>query len=307
MTTQLLRRIKATRQDRFLAAGSRSHIFMPNRSKNLSDDSITNKIIKFISASPSKITSIKLEKILSDHYKLEKEQIKSVIRDLVNRGELVYTYEFVSTFLERSFNKPVRVSKRVVLKPPEYHYQSRPGGKDVVIRIKPGASFGDGRHPTTRLAIKGIEYVLKEFKLAEGEHQNTVLDIGTGTGILVLSAVGLGMHGGIGIDIDPCARSEAKQNIIINGLEDRIEISDQYLETIDQTFFLVTANLRVPTLKKMCSFLRKITVAKGFIVLSGFRSHESAELIKTYYRKKFEKLWESKELDWMGVVLRKLE
>jgi len=278
---------------------------MPELSENLSDDSITNKILKFISASPSKITSIKLEKILSEHYKLEKEQIKSVIRDLVKRGELVYTYEFGSTFLERSFNRPVRVSKRVVLKPPEYHYQSRPGGKDVVIRIKPGASFGDGRHPTTRLAIKGIEYVLQEFELDEGQHQSRVLDIGTGTGILVLTAVGLGMHGGIGIDIDPCARSEAKQNIVINGLEDRIEISDQYLETIDQTFFLVAANLRFPTLKKICSFLRKITAAKGFIVFSGLRRHESADLMKTYARKSFETLWKDEEQDWVGVVLQK--
>jgi ribosomal protein L11 methyltransferase len=278
---------------------------MPNLSKNLSDDTIPNEILQFISASPTKITSIKLEKILSEQYKLEKEQIKSVIRDLVKRGELVYTYEYGRSFLECSFNKPVRVSNFVVIKPPGYHY--RPDSGDIVIQIKPGASFGDGRHPTTRLAIRAIEVVLKEIKFDDPELQHSVLDIGTGTGILAMTAMCLGIHKGIGIDIDPCARSEAKENLKINGLEDRIGISDQYLETIDQFFSLVTANLRFPTLKKIGSCLRKITIPKGFVVFSGIRCHESANLINAYTRKGFECLWQDHELDWEGIVFRKLK
>jgi ribosomal protein L11 methyltransferase len=278
---------------------------MPNLSKNLSDDAIPNEILQFISASPTKITSIKLEKILSEQYKLEKEQIKSVIRDLVKRGELVYTYEYGRSFLERSFNKPVRISKSVVIKPPGYHYH--PDSGDTVIQIKPGVSFGDGRHPTTRLAIRTIEHVLKEFKFDDPEFQHSVLDIGTGTGILVMTAIRLGIHKGIGIDIDPCARSEAKENLKINGLEDRIDISDQYLESIDQSFSLVTANLRFPTLKKIGSCLRKITISNGFVVFSGIHCHESADIINAYSRKGFECLWQDHELNWTGVVFRKLK
>jgi ribosomal protein L11 methyltransferase len=278
---------------------------MSELSKKLSDDAIPNEILQFISASPTKITSLKLEKILSEQYKLEKQQIKSVIRDLVKRGELVYTYEFGSTFLERSFNQPIRISAHVVIKPPAYHY--RPDSGDIVIQIKSGASFGDGRHPTTRLAIRAIGVVLEEIKFDDPLLQHTMLDIGTGTGILAMTAVRLGMHKGLGIDIDPCARSEARENIKINGLEDRIDISDQYLETIDQFFSLVTANLRFPTLKKIGSCLRKITIPNGFLVFSGIRSHESADLIKAYARKGFECLWQGQELDWEGVVFRKLK
>jgi ribosomal protein L11 methylase PrmA len=79
------------------------------------------------------------------------------------------------------------------------------------------------------------------------------------------------------------------------------------LETLDQSFSLVTANLRFPTLKKNCSLLRKITVSKGFIVISGIRRHELADLINTYSRKGFERLWQDNELDWGGVVFRKLK
>lgn len=160
------------------------------------------------------------QKKLIESHGLTKKQIKAVIRGLVSDGELVYTYEFGSTFLEPSFNKPVRVSTHVVLKPPGHHYQ--PQSDDVVIQIKSGASFGDGRHPTSRLAVRGIEYVLKKIKSDRPEDQSRVLDIGTGSGILVLAAVRLGIHQGLGIDIDPAARFEAKENVLINRLEDQI-------------------------------------------------------------------------------------
>jgi ribosomal protein L11 methyltransferase len=257
-----------------------------------------------VATASAKITPPALGKLIFERYGLNKKQIKTVIRDLVFSGELTYTYEFGSTFLERSFGKPVRISRYVVLKPPEHHFQPESG--DVVIQIKPGAAFGDGRHPTTRLAIRGIEYVLKEFKLDTPEYQSTVLDIGTGTGILVLTAVRLGIHKGVGVEIDPSARLEAQENVLLNRLEDRIDISDQYLETIDSSFSLVTANLRYPTLKKICSCLRKITNPKSCIVFSGIRSHELPDLIKSYARKNFEVLWKDEELDWMGVVLTRI-
>ena len=114
-----------------------------------------------VAGSTVRVTPPALEKALVETHGLTRNQVKAVIRDLVSDGELVYTYELGSTFLEPSFNKPVRVSTHVVLKPPGHHFQPEPG--DFVIRIKPGAAFGDGRHPTTRLAIRGIEYVLKEI------------------------------------------------------------------------------------------------------------------------------------------------
>jgi ribosomal protein L11 methyltransferase len=257
-----------------------------------------------VAGSTVRVTPPALKKALVETHGLTRNQVKTVIRDLVSDGELVYTYELGSTFLEPSFNKPVRVSTHVVLKPPGHHFQPEPG--DFVIRIKPGAAFGDGRHPTSRLAIRGIEYVLKKIKSDRPESQSRVLDIGTGSGILVLAAVRMGISKGLGIDIDPAARSEARENVLINRLGDRIEISDRYLETIDGSFYLVTANLRVPTLKKICSCLRKITHPKGVLVFSGIRRHELPGLIKAYARKNFKVLWQEVELDWAGMVLHRL-
>ncbi len=257
--------------------------------------------LRVVADSTVRVTPPALEKTLIETHGLTRKQVKAVTRDLVSDGELIYTYEFGSSFLEPSFNKPVRVSTHVVLKPPGHHFQ--PQSEDVVIQIKPGAAFGDGRHPTSRLAIRGIEHALKDFKPGRPENQTSVLDIGTGSGVLVIAAVRMGIHKGLGIDIDPSARSEAKENVLINRLGDQIEISDQSLETIDGRFDLVTANLRYPTLKKICPFLRKITHPNGFIVFSGIRRHELPGLIKAYARENFKVLWKDVELDWAGMVL----
>lgn len=263
---------------------------------------VRGEALRVVAESMVRVTPPALEKMLIEDHGLTKKQVKAVIRDLVSDGELVYTYEFGSAFLELSFNKPVRVSTHVVLKPPGRHYQ--PDSADVVIQIKPGAAFGDGRHPTSRLAIRGIEYALKDFKSGRPENQTSVLDIGTGSGVLVLAAVRLGIHQGLGIDIDPLARSEAKENVLLNRLGDRIEISDQNLETIDGCFDLVTANLRYPTLQQIGSCLRNIILPGGLIVCSGIRSHELPDLIKAHNRRSFEFLWKDESHDWAGAVFK---
>ena len=101
--------------------------------------------LRIVATSPSRLTPPALEKTLLKNTRLEKKEIKVLIKDLVERGELTYTYEFGSTFLERSFNKPIRISHAVVIKPPGHQY--RPESGDAVLKIKPGAAFGSGRHP----------------------------------------------------------------------------------------------------------------------------------------------------------------
>ena len=257
-------------------------------------------VLKIVGESTSRVAPPALEKKLVEGHGLTKKAAKDVIRELVSEGELAYTYEFGTSFLELSFNKPVRVSTRVVLKPPGHHF--KPGAEDVVITIKPGAAFGDGRHPTSRLAVRAIEYVLKETQPVWTEEATTVLDIGTGSGILVITAVQMGIHSGLGIDIDPSARAEAAENVLLNRLGDRVEISDQSIETIDGKFSLVTANLRYPTLKKMSTILQKITCPEGVVVCSGIRSHELTDLINIYEKTGFQLAWQAQSHEWAGAA-----
>jgi len=265
---------------------------------------IKKAILETVSGSREKITPIALEKIASEKYALGKKQIKSVIQSLIAGGEFVYTYQYGSTFLEKSFKRPVRISKHVVIKPPENSFVSKPG--DVVINLVQGASFGTGQHPTTRLAVKGLDYTLKECGHFKENKKTCLLDVGTGSGILVIAAVLLGIQKGIGLDFDPCAITEAKENTKINGLEHRIDICDRAFEKINRVFSMITANLRYPTIKKLLPYVHEAVHKKGVVILSGIKTDETKDVLDIYKEKGFLCRWKENEQDWVGVVLEKI-
>jgi ribosomal protein L11 methyltransferase len=235
--------------------------------------------------------------------KLEKNRVQRAIHDLVATGEIAYTYEHGRTFLEPSFDRPVRVAERIVLIPPEKGFASGP--EDVVIRIMPGASFGAGRHPTTRLSLRGIEFALARCEKPPIGPGTRVLDIGTGTGVLAMAAVLLGIEGGIGIDLDPCAVAEARANVRLNELDARIAVDDTALERISGPFALIAANLRLPTLLRLAPSIAAFTPPGAAVVISGIRLEEAETLLSAYADHSFAQMWYDEEDDWVGVSLVK--
>jgi ribosomal protein L11 methyltransferase len=267
-------------------------------------DGIRKAILENVAASPARLTPQHLAKTILETYGLDKTRAKVLLKDLVARGQLEYTYEFGNTYLVRSFNKPVRISDHVVVRPPGHEYQPAPD--DVVIQIKPGAAFGDGRHPTTQLSVKASEFLLKKVRPDWLNANGSVLDIGTGSGILAIAAVCLGVNKGLAIDIDSCAIAEAAENIALNHLEGRLVVSDRKLDTIKRSFSMVIANLRYPSLKNVYPQITKRTDTGGWVLLSGFRLHERNDLMDLYSAKHFECIWTADQLDWAAAVLKKI-
>jgi ribosomal protein L11 methyltransferase len=261
---------------------------------------IRQKVFETVSESNKKLTYGELEKTLSQKFAVHKKALKTAISELVADRQLIYTYNLGCSFLEKSFNKPTRISKRVVLKPPGMHYPPESG--DVVIDIAQGASFGSGEHPTTRLAVRCIEAALSEKNRFSKTSHARALDIGTGSGILAIAAVSLGVKKALAIDIDPCSRSEAKKNILLNNMDHRIQVLDRDIEQINEKFFLITANLRYPTLVRLCSHISKITEQPGRVVVSGIKTHEVTDILNSYTRKGFSCTWKAVEKEWVGMV-----
>lgn len=264
---------------------------------------IKQKAAETVFESAKYLTQQDIEKELANRYFYPKKQIKQAIKALIAEQTLAYTYKYGHSFLEKSFNKPVRISNRVVLKPPGIQYSGMPD--DVVIEMQRGASFGIGDHPTTRLAVKGIEHILYTKRFLVGKKDTVALDIGTGSGILAMTAVLFGVDKAIGTDIDQTARKEAKENIIINGLDNRIEVNDRPLDNIGGRFSLITANLRYPTLASLCSRLNHITEDRAAVVISGLKTSEMSD-IKELYTQTFFKLGKSEvEKGWGVMVFEK--
>jgi len=277
-------------------------VFEKTTKKALTDiRAIRQKVFETVFESNKKLTYGELEKRLSEKFAVPKKVLKTAINDLVADRQLIYTYNFGCSFLEKSFNKPTRISKRVVLKPPGMRYTSK--SDEVVIDIAQGASFGSGEHPTTRLAVRGIEAALSGKNCLVKTDHTRALDIGTGSGILAIAAVSLGVKKALAIDIDPCSRSEAKKNISLNNMEDQIKVLDRNIEDIDDKFSLITANLRYPTLKRLCSHIAQISDEEGAVVVSGIKTDEVPDVLNSYTQKGFNCTWKAGEKDWVGMVL----
>ena len=267
---------------------------------NKDDEDIRRKVMAMVEESSSRLTPGELRKRLSVKINVDEKTLKTVISDLVFSRELTYTYQFGCSFLEKSYEKPMRVSKRVVLKPPGMVYE--PASCDIVIDILKGVSFGFGDHPTTRLAIQGMEAALSvNHGILEADNSRA-LDIGTGSGILAITAVLIGIKRAVGIDIDACARAEAQENIKLNGLEHQINILDTRIEDIKETYSLITANLRYPTLMRLCPHMAGITQKKGAVVVSGIKSEEVEDLLDTFAQNGFQCTWKAEEKGWVGMV-----
>ena len=261
-------------------------------------DTLKPLILSIIAESPARLSTPRLVSILAREG-ITRRAVREAIAELVAENRLTYTSHFGGSYLEPSFSRPVKVGGRVVLAPPRVSMDLH--GDEVGVRIAPGAAFGTGAHPTTRLALVGLEWAVAA---AEGTIAHwRALDIGTGSGVLALAAVQLGAAMAVGIDLDPCARAEARENVRGNGLEGRVTVEDRDLGELDGPFELILANLRTPTLARLGPEIARRLAPDGRVVLTGARPDEMADLLAGYARIGLIDRWRETDGGWAGAVV----
>ncbi|TYT75265.1 50S ribosomal protein L11 methyltransferase [Desulfobotulus mexicanus] len=219
-----------------------------------------------------------------------RRMLQDALASLVAAGDLVYLIRHGSTCIQRGWQKPLAIGKKTQLLAPGV--SSLPGREPVI--LLPGASFGGGDHPTTRLCLEAIEASAKE--------NGTMLDVGTGTGVLAIAAVRHGMGKALAVDNDPLAVHEAKENVRLNGLENAVRVEEVW--PLELRWDLVAANLRPPTLMELAEALSNSLSSNGVLVLSGMRSEEMPLLRQTYGRLlKF--VYSREEKGWGSLVFKK--
>jgi len=186
---------------------------------------------------------------------------------------------------------------RLVIRP-SWEDQPLPEGA-VAVELDPGMAFGTGTHGTTRLCLEVIEEVLNE-----AGPLISMLDVGTGSGILSLGAAALGCHNILATDIDPDACRVARENIEKNALQEYIRVTDQALEELPGRFELLVANiLAEENVRLKYEFLAHL-VSGGTLILSGILREK-----EDYVREEFLRLpmihLESRYADeWVCLVFR---
>ncbi|MEK7866903.1 MAG: 50S ribosomal protein L11 methyltransferase [Planctomycetota bacterium] len=143
----------------------------------------------------------------------------------------------------------------------------------IALVIEPGMAFGTGDHPTTALCLAAVDAFCAEHEGA------SVLDVGTGSGLLALAARALGASRVIGIDTDPVAVSTARANARANRLSG-VRFSATPIERVRGVFDLVVANLTGPTLLPLAPLLR--TRTRSRLVLCGIRANEARQVEAAY-------------------------
>lgn len=171
--------------------------------------------------------------------------------------------------------KPFKLTNRLVIKPSWEDYNPQP--EELVLEMDPGMAFGTGLHASTRLALQLID------ELFTTNPPTTVLDIGTGTGILGMNCALLGAKKVIGIDNDIDAQTAATENILNNRLDSVMNIDQRDLSEIDGRFELVIANITQDVLTLLAPNIMDRLAPAGRVVLSGILTGAQTEAIKTLY------------------------
>ena len=146
------------------------------------------------------------------------------------------------------------------------------------LRLVDGAAFGTGLHPTTALCLEAIQDVISIAT------PDAVLDVGTGSGVLALGALMLGVPRALGIDIDDEALSVAARNARLNALHERLQLIRGGPEAVTGMWPLVLANVLAAPLVEMAPALVRRVGHHGQLVLSGIPSSAEQEVEQAYRR-----------------------
>lgn len=194
------------------------------------------------------------------------------------REDIVYTvdfYEYDEEDYQNSWKKylfPEKVSEKFVVKPTWREYT--PEADELIIELDPGRAFGTGSHPTTSLCLK-----LMEENISEGD---SVIDVGTGSGILMIAADRLGASEIYGTDIDELAVESAKENLELNNIsEDKAKVYKGDLISVveDKKFDVVVANILADVLLILLHDISKVVKPNGKIIFSGI-IEDKCELLR---------------------------
>ncbi len=203
----------------------------------------------------------------------------------------------------KAFFKPIRIGKNLVVKPTWEAYQA--GRGQVIIEIDPGRAFGTGQHPSTVLCIEILEKVLIDIVPSEMDSGPSVLDVGTGTGILGVVAARLGARRVLGLDIDPEALEAAELNLIRNRVEGIMVVSGTPIEQVTETFDLVAANLTAGSLVALVEDLASRVNMRGHLLISGILTEQEEEVSRCFRRHHLELLENRAMEEWCALLLRR--
>ena len=167
--------------------------------------------------------------------------------------------------------RPLRVAPHLVIKPSWHFYE--PKKDDIVVELDPGLAFGTGYHPTTRACLRALQSTI---------HPNDrIIDVGTGSGILAISALKLGARAVLALDMDPQAVKATRSNGRRNSVGKALQVRRGTLPNshCNPPYELVLANISATTVVNMAKVFYEVLCDGGHLIASGIVQDRSAEVL----------------------------
>ncbi len=177
--------------------------------------------------------------------------------------------------------QPIQISHRVWIVPT---WHTAPCKDAINIALDPGAAFGTGSHPTTRLCLQWLEANVS------ATNNSTMLDYGCGSGILAIAAKKFGTSTTVGVDIDGQAIEAARYNAAQNQVDIAFSTTDV---TLDFVADITVANILANPLKVLAPLLASHTHQGGRLALAGILDHQAEDIIAIYQPWFDLKVWRS--------------
>lgn len=205
----------------------------------------------------------------------------------------------------KKYFKPFNVGNSILIKP-TWEKTDNPENRKI-LEIDPGSSFGTGTHETTKLCLETLEKIIIK--------DDSVLDLGCGSGILSIGAHLLGAKELTMVDIDLNSVRVAKENLLQNKIDEKVFtaycgniITDENLRnTLSvQKYNVVVANIVADVLKAMSGYFGDFLDENGTLIISGIISERCDEVVDAVTEKGFYVVDSYEEGEWSCVVLKKV-
>ena len=238
----------------------------------------------------------------------EIDQLETLIKSEIQQLQKTFTMDFGPLNLSitmadesgwddwKTQYPPIPMTDNLAIIPDWSDYTPREG--EHIIRIEPGIAFGTGDHPTTRSAIQAMSQHLTP--------KSTVFDVGTGSGIIALSAGALGAQSVTAFDLDETATANARNHVAMNQLESVVTVrTNNLLEGVAETPPPPPPNIITPILLRLLDDAYRCLEPKGVFIMSGIQEGEEQTLIDAASAAGFINLSTTTENNWVCITCHK--
>ncbi|WP_244403119.1 50S ribosomal protein L11 methyltransferase [Parageobacillus sp. KH3-4] len=197
----------------------------------------------------------------------------------------------------KKYYNPVKISEKFTIVPTWETYEPV-SSDELIIELDPGMAFGTGTHPTTVMCIQALEKYVKPG--------DTVIDVGTGSGILSIAAAMLGAKSVRALDLDPVAVDSAKLNVKLNKVQHIVTVSqNNLLDHIEERANVIVANILAEIILRFADDAYRLLEKNGYFITSGIIQAKKQEVKEGLTKAGFTIEETLVMEDWIAFIARK--